>query len=122
MSGIKGSRHAACCRDSWRMDRSMSTVVPFSSFISRQAEARRSFGTMFPVVLVATTVAYGQTATQGRLEVASIKPAVFPSHGYAAGFVEGAGTCANVRPAISGNRVVWRRITLCGMIRFAYDM
>ncbi len=60
--------------------------------------------------------------THPAFEVVSIKPAAFPSDAYFAGYLVGGGTCAKVKPVISGNRITWPIVTLCGITRFAYDL
>jgi len=55
-------------------------------------------------------------------EVVSIKAAEFPSDAYRAGFLRGYGECGSTKPVISGNRVTWRIISACGIVRFAYDL
>jgi uncharacterized protein (TIGR03435 family) len=54
-------------------------------------------------------------------EVASIRPASFPSDSYFMGF-SAAGTCGAPPLAISGNRVTLPRVTLCTLIRLAYNV
>lgn len=65
--------------------------------------------------------AFGQTVAPSAFEVASIRPAVFPSDGYFRGF-SASGTCTVGRFKISGNRVTFSRVTLCGLIMSAYDI
>jgi uncharacterized protein (TIGR03435 family) len=54
-------------------------------------------------------------------DVASIRPAHFPSDEYFAGFAS-AGICNIARAQISGERVAFCRVTLCGLTRLAYDL
>ncbi len=61
-------------------------------------------------------------APQVEFDVASIRQSDFPDPFYFEGYVEGGGTCAGARPQILGTRVVFRRATLCGLLRFAYDV
>jgi uncharacterized protein (TIGR03435 family) len=62
--------------------------------------------------------ALGQTPA---FEVASIRSASWPSPEYFAGWAAGGG-CGKPLVKPSGNRVTITRITLCGLIRVAYDM
>jgi uncharacterized protein (TIGR03435 family) len=73
----------------------------------------------FALVLLTATGALAQSPT---FEVVSIKPAEFPSDAFRAGFLQGYGECGSTKPAISGNRVSWRIISACGIVRFAYDL
>jgi uncharacterized protein (TIGR03435 family) len=57
-----------------------------------------------------------------QFEVASIKLATFPNDSYFAGYADAAGNCSASIAEIRGNRVAFRRATLCGLIRFAYDV
>jgi uncharacterized protein (TIGR03435 family) len=59
--------------------------------------------------------------TAARFDLASIKPASFPNDDYFAGFAA-AGTCNPARPQRSGDRVRFANTTLCGLIRFAFDV
>jgi len=73
----------------------------------------------FALCLLTAAGAFAQTRA---FEVVSIKAAEFPSADYRAGFLQGYGECGTTRPTISGNRVTWRIISACGMVRFAYDL
>jgi uncharacterized protein (TIGR03435 family) len=73
----------------------------------------------FALSLLAAAGALAQTHT---FEVVSIKPAEFPSDAYRAGFLQGYGECGTTKPTISGNRVSWRIVSACGLVRFAYDL
>jgi uncharacterized protein (TIGR03435 family) len=59
--------------------------------------------------------------TAARFDLASIKLASFPNDMYFAGFAS-AGTCNPARPQPSGDRVRFANTTLCGLIRFAFDV
>lgn len=83
----------------------------------------------FVLSLLIAASAFGQAEAQGAatpssrtFEVVSIKPAEFPSDDYRAGFLQGYGECGSTKPVISGNRVRWRIISACGIVRFAYDL
>lgn len=54
-------------------------------------------------------------------EVASIRPAEFPSDAFFRGFTS-AGTCGRAQMKISGNRVTIAIASLCSLIRLAYDV
>jgi uncharacterized protein (TIGR03435 family) len=69
--------------------------------------------------LLSAACALAQTRA---FDVVSIKAAEFPSDGFRAGFLQGYGECGSTKPAISGNRVTWRIISACGIVRFAYDL
>ena len=60
----------------------------------------------------------GQTSA---FEVATIKPAAFPSNDYFRGFATSGG-CGKPTPRIEANRVALPIVTLCGLIRVAYDV
>jgi uncharacterized protein (TIGR03435 family) len=62
-----------------------------------------------------------QTPVAPAFEVASIRPASFPSEAYFLGFST-AGSCGKPPIAISGSRVSVPRITLCGLIRISYNV
>jgi len=59
-----------------------------------------------------------------RFEVASIRPAIFPSAAYEAGFYAhgAAGNPCFVNPSISGTRVSLPRASICDLIAFAYGL
>ena len=65
-------------------------------------------------------MAFAQPATPA-FEVASIRPASFPNDSYFLGF-SSAGTCGVPPLAISGNRVTLSKVTLCTLIRIAYNV
>jgi uncharacterized protein (TIGR03435 family) len=65
-----------------------------------------------------TGIALGQAA---EFEVASIKPATFRSQEYFEGY-SARGTCGLPAVTTSGNRVTLLRATLCGLMRFAYQV
>jgi len=62
---------------------------------------------------------HGAASVPPQFEVASIKQAFFPNDMFFAGFVAAGGTCAPARADIAGERVAFRRATLCGLMRFA---
>jgi uncharacterized protein (TIGR03435 family) len=75
------------------------------------------------IVLVSIAVAWCMTvASAQQFEVASIRPATFPAAEYFAGFTDGAGLCAAPRLERAGPRVTIHRVTLCGLVRLAYDV
>lgn len=55
-------------------------------------------------------------------EVASIRPASFPDESYFLGFAQGAGDCGLYKFTPTGNRVYLGNVTLCMLIRMAYDV
>jgi uncharacterized protein (TIGR03435 family) len=55
-------------------------------------------------------------------EVASIKPASFPNEPYFEGVLAGGGLCSPSRMEIAGPRLLLRAVTLCGLIRNAYEL
>ncbi len=56
-------------------------------------------------------------------EVASVKPASFPGRESSmASFVEAFGVCSNSAIRILGNRVAYPFVSVCGLIRLAYDV
>jgi len=80
----------------------------------------------FAVVAVAALAVSGsaqQLTTPGAVvEVASIKPASFPNEFYFEGFVAAAGPCSGSRMEIAGPRLFMRTVSLCGLIRNAYEL
>src|SRR5947207_2765406 len=61
--------------------------------------------------------------TTAAFEVASIKQAVFSGGpDYVSGYMDGAGTCGTPKLNFSGNRISLSRVTLCGLIRVAYEV
>jgi uncharacterized protein (TIGR03435 family) len=76
---------------------------------------------MAAFLLLISCEIFGQPQTSSSFEVVSIKQAVFESPAYFDGF-SSAGTCNRVRILIAGNRVTLERVTLCGLIRTAYDV
>ena len=72
-----------------------------------------------------STLLLGQSpAKEPRLEfeVASVKPAVFPSPAFAAGFAAGSGDCGGGTLSVSGNRVKVSPASICALIRIAYGV
>lgn len=65
--------------------------------------------------------AFGQAPADPAFEVATIKQATFPSEQFFRGF-SAAGACGKTRLTIAGNRVTVSSITVCGLIRLAYDV
>jgi uncharacterized protein (TIGR03435 family) len=55
-------------------------------------------------------------------EVASIKPASFPNEFYFEGVLAAGGLCSPSRMEIAGPRFLMRVVTLCGLIRNAYEL
>jgi uncharacterized protein (TIGR03435 family) len=72
-------------------------------------------------LLLAFSTAFAQSPTSPAFEVASIKPATFPSDAFFQGFSD-SGTCNKPQIAISGNRVTFQFVSVCGLIRMAYDV
>jgi uncharacterized protein (TIGR03435 family) len=70
--------------------------------------------------VAAATWAFAQAAPT--FEVAAIRPSSFPAPDYFAGYVAGGGLCGLPRMEQSGSRVAFRKVTLCGLIRFSYDV
>ena len=73
---------------------------------------------------VPVTMTRGQDDGVGRavFEVASIRPASFENDAYFAGFARGAGHCGLWRFTPKGNRVDLGTVTLCMLIRMAYEV
>jgi uncharacterized protein (TIGR03435 family) len=63
-------------------------------------------------------------SAQLQFEVASVRPAAFPSDAYAAGFRAGASTspCNGSMPEVSGTRVSITMAGICDLVRIAYDV
>jgi uncharacterized protein (TIGR03435 family) len=55
-------------------------------------------------------------------EVVSIRPASFPNDAYFLGYAKGAGNCGLWKFTPTGNRVSLRTVTLCMLMRMAYDV
>jgi uncharacterized protein (TIGR03435 family) len=67
--------------------------------------------------------ATGQLETPAAVfEVASIKPASFPNEFYFEGVLAAGGLCSPSRMEIAGPRFLMRVVTLCGLIRNAYEL
>ena len=74
-------------------------------------------------VALGVSSAARQIETPGAaFEVASIKPASFPNEPYFDGFLAGGGLCSPSRMEIAGRRFLMRTVTLCGLIRNAYEL
>ncbi|MEP7351872.1 MAG: TIGR03435 family protein [Acidobacteriota bacterium] len=77
---------------------------------------------LIALTIVVAGMARAQAPATPRFEVASIKPATFPSDEYKAGFLAGGGNCPNVPLTISDNRVSMQMVRLCSLIRVAYQL
>jgi uncharacterized protein (TIGR03435 family) len=73
-------------------------------------------------MLLFAAACFGQAAGGPAFEVASIRPMEFPSVEFFRGFAAGGGLCGKPPMTISGNRVAISTVTLCGLIRLAYDI
>lgn len=71
--------------------------------------------------LIVITLIPLRAQTPSAFEVASIKQAAFSSDSAFAGYTA-AGTCGQVRLAISGTRLTLSRVSLCGLISMAFDI
>ena len=74
------------------------------------------------VALAVTSVGAPRAQAPPAFEVVSIKPAQFPNDTYFAGYAAGAGTCGFFRFTPVGPRVSFGKITVCSLIRMAYDV
>jgi uncharacterized protein (TIGR03435 family) len=77
------------------------------------------------MILGMSSLLLGQSPiAESRLEfeVASVKPAVFPSPAFAAGFAAGSGDCGGGTLSVSGNRVKVSPASICALIRIAYGV
>jgi uncharacterized protein (TIGR03435 family) len=77
------------------------------------------------MVVGMSSVAWGQISTNApklEFEVASVKPAVFPSPAFAAGFAAGSGDCGGGTLSVAGNRINVSPATICALIRIAYGV
>ena len=83
-------------------------------------DALTQVGLVAAFLFAVSPLAVAQTRAQ--FEVAAIRPANFPNDQYFAGFVAGGGLCGPGRMQQAGSRVAFQRVTLCGLIRFAYDV
>ena len=83
----------------------------------------RSALTILAVAALSVSTAAQQPETPGAMfEVASIKPASFPNEYYFAGFLKGGGPCSPSRMEIAGSGFAMRAVSLCGLIRTAYEL
>jgi len=80
---------------------------------------------LLSMVVGMSSIALGQSPiTEPRLEfeVASVKPAVFPSPAFAAGFAAGSGDCGGGTLSVSGNRIKVSPASICALIRLAFGV
>jgi uncharacterized protein (TIGR03435 family) len=80
------------------------------------------FTTLLSGVALSAAPAQNDAASRAAFEVASIKPVPFPNESYFAGYAAGAGNCAFYKFEPTGNRFFQSAITLCMLIREAYDV
>jgi len=80
------------------------------------------FTTVLSSVALSAAPAQNDAASRAAFEVASIKPVAFPNESYFAGYAAGAGKCAFYKFEPTGNRFFQSSITLCMLIREAYDV
>src|SRR5688572_17674232 len=76
-------------------------------------------------VVVGALPAAAQQSNQpppAAFEVASIRPASFPDGVYFKGYAQGAGNCAFYKFTPVGNRLSLGKLTLCMLMRMAYDV
>ena len=73
-------------------------------------------------VALAVAPAGAQQVQAPAFDVVSIKPAQFPNETYFAGYAAGAGNCGFFRFTPVGPRVSFGKITVCSLIRMAYDV
>ena len=83
-------------------------------------DALTKVGLVAAFLCAVTPLAVAQTRVQ--FEVAAIRSANFPNDQFFAGFVAGGGLCGPGRMQQAGSRVAFERVTLCGLIRFVYDV
>ena len=78
---------------------------------------------VFPAAQV-TAQAPPAVAAPRALEVASIRPALFPNDDYFRGWTAASGICGAGarRPAISGNGLTLPKVSLCQLIALAYEV
>jgi len=72
-------------------------------------------------MLFACCSLFGQSPASPAFDVASIKQSFFPDQAFFEGY-SSAGTCNKANLGLSGNRVTFSRVTLCGLIRLAYEV
>ena len=80
------------------------------------------FTTVLSGITLSGAPAQNDAASRAAFEVASIKPVAFPNESYFAGYAAGAGNCAFYKFEPTGNRFFQSSITLCMLIRMAYDV
>lgn len=83
---------------------------------------RIGFALVAVSVLSMSSAAQQLETPRAVFEVASIKPASFPNEFYFEGFLSGAGPCSTSRMEIAGPRFLMRAVSLCGLIRNAYEL
>jgi uncharacterized protein (TIGR03435 family) len=103
-------------QDSERAGRMCATRNSHASHGKKSTNVRLVAACFFLV----TSLTVAQARAQ--FEVAAIRPASFPGAEYFAGFVAGGGLCGPGRMQQAGSRVTFQRVTLCGLIRFAYEV
>jgi len=80
------------------------------------------FTTLLLGVAVSAVPAQNDAASRASFEVASIKPMPFRDEANFTAFAQGAGNCAFYKFTPTGNRFFQGSITLCMLIRMAYDV
>jgi bla regulator protein BlaR1 len=82
---------------------------------------RTAFAAVAVAALSVSGAAQQLDTARAVFEVASIKPATFPNEPYFEGYTS-AGTCTPSRTEIAGPRLFIRAVSLCGLIRNAYEL
>jgi uncharacterized protein (TIGR03435 family) len=85
------------------------------------ARSSKSLSNAIFSVLAAFFSLFGQSPASPVFEAVSIKQTFFPDQAFFEGY-SSAGTCTKANLAISGNRISLSKVTLCGLIRLAYDV
>ena len=83
---------------------------------------RIAFAVVAVAALSVSTAAQQPETPGATFEVASIKPASFPNEFYFEGFLKGGGPCSPSRMETAGPRFFMRAVSLCGLIRHAYEL
>ena len=83
---------------------------------------RSALALVAAAVLTVSSAAQQLETPGAAFEVASIKPATFPNEFYFEGVLAAGGLCSPSRMEIAGQRFLMRVVTLCGLIRGAYEL
>ena len=100
----------------------MRTLGLAAVVLARSGAGLSAQRTAAPGVAPSAAPAQNDAVSGGAFEVASIKPTPFRDESYFMGYAQGAGNCAFYKFTPTGNRFFQSGLTLCMLIRMAYDV